>query len=83
MPIDYRKLRSVTARQIISALIRDGFTLDRQSGSHQHYRHPDGRRVTITYHKPSQTFTPKTLKSMIEIQAGWSEKDLKRLKLLR
>ena len=35
MPIDYGRLRSLTARELIAALIRDGFTLDRQSGSHQ------------------------------------------------
>ena len=35
--IDYSKLRSLTAREIISALIKDGFYLDQQSGSHQQY----------------------------------------------
>ena len=30
--IDYSKLRSLTAREIISALIRDGFDLNRTSG---------------------------------------------------
>jgi len=33
------------------------------------------------FHGSSKTFTRKTLKSMI-IQAGWSEDDLKRLKLI-
>jgi len=28
MPIDYGRLRSLTARELIAALIRDGFTLD-------------------------------------------------------
>lgn len=36
MAIDYGRLRSLTARALVSALIRDGFVLDRQSGSHQH-----------------------------------------------
>ena len=43
MPIDYGRLRSLTARELISALLRDGFVLDRQAGAHQHYRRPDGR----------------------------------------
>jgi predicted RNA binding protein YcfA (HicA-like mRNA interferase family) len=55
MEIDYRALRSITAREIISALVRDGFLLDRQSGSHQLYKHLDGRRVTVTLHHPGQT----------------------------
>lgn len=82
MAIDYGRLRSLTAREIISALIRDGFTLDRQSGSHQHYRHPDGRRVTVSFHRPGETFAPKTLKRIIEDQARWTEEDLERLNLL-
>jgi predicted RNA binding protein YcfA (HicA-like mRNA interferase family) len=82
MGIDYGALRSITAREIISALVRDGFLLDRQAGSHQLYRHPDGRRVTVTFHS-GQTFAPKTLKSMLEIQARWSSDDLRRLKLAK
>jgi predicted RNA binding protein YcfA (HicA-like mRNA interferase family) len=82
MAINYRQLRSLTARELISALIRDGFFLDRQSGSHQLYYHPDGRRVTVTFHRPGETFPPKTLKRMLEDQARWSEADLERLGLL-
>ena len=83
MPIDYSQLRSVTAREIISALIRDGFYLRSQKGSHQRYSHPDRRMVTVSFHHPSDTFPPKTLKKMIEDQARWNEQDLKRLKLIR
>ncbi len=82
MGINYAQLRKLTAREIISALIRDGFGFDRGAGSHQIYRHPDGRRVTVTFHAPSDTFAPKTLKSMIEKEARWTEDDLKRLKLI-
>jgi predicted RNA binding protein YcfA (HicA-like mRNA interferase family) len=81
--IDYGALRSLTAREIIRALTRDGFLLDRQSGSHRLYRHQDGRRVTVTLHRPGQTFAPKTLHSMIELQARWSEQDLRRLSLIK
>lgn len=81
--IDYRPLRNLTAREIISALIRDGFVFDRGAGSHQIYCHPDGRRVTIAFHVRSGTFPRKTLKSIIETQAKWTEDDLKRLKLVR
>jgi len=81
--INYSKLRSLTARDLIGALIKDGFSLDRQSGSHQQYFHPDKRRVTISFHHPGDTFTPRTLKSMIEKQVKWDEDDLKRLNLLK
>jgi len=81
--MDYRGLRSLTARELIGALERDGFVFVRQSGSHQRYRHPDGRRVTVAPHGKGDTFTIKTLRSMIEKQACWTEADLKRLQLLR
>jgi predicted RNA binding protein YcfA (HicA-like mRNA interferase family) len=82
MPIDYSRLRSLTAKELISALIKAGFYLERGSGGHQHYRHPDGRRVTVSFHRSSATFPPKTLKSMIELQAKWTEEDLKKLGLI-
>jgi predicted RNA binding protein YcfA (HicA-like mRNA interferase family) len=83
MTINYPHLRSLTARELISALARDGFALDRQAGSHQLYLHPDGRRVTVSFHRPGETFEIKTLRTMIEIQAHWTDEDLKRLKLIR
>ena len=82
MAIDYRALRSLSARELIAALTRDKFYFIRQSGSHQRYGHADGRRVTIAEHG-GETFALKTLKSIIERQACWTEEDLKRLGLLR
>ena len=81
--IDWRQLRSLTAREIIAALIRDGFTLRSKSSAHQRFRHPDGRRVTVSFHSPGETFAPKTLRSMIELEARWTEDDLRRLKLIK
>ena len=80
--IDHSKLRGLTARRLTAALVKDDFSLVRQSGSHRIYRRHDGRRVTISFHSGSQTFTPKLLKVMIEDQAKWTENDLKRLKIL-
>jgi len=45
------RLPTVTARKMIAALERRGFTLARQSGSHAIFRHPDGRRTTVPVHK--------------------------------
>ncbi len=83
MSLEYPRLRSLTARQLHTALLADGFLLVRQRGSHSRYRHADGRRVTLGFHHASDTFPPKTLRSMIEIQARWTETDLLRLKLLK
>lgn len=81
--LDYSKLRSLTARALIRALEQEGFHRVRTSGSHHRYHHPDGRRVTVTFHRPGETFKLGTLKSMIKLQARWAETDLKRLKLLK
>ena len=83
MAINYSHLRSLTARELISALARDGFVLDRQAGSHQLHLHPDGRGVTVSFHRPGDTFEIKTLRTMIEFQAHWTDDDLRRLKLIR
>jgi predicted RNA binding protein YcfA (HicA-like mRNA interferase family) len=81
--VDLSKLRSLTVKKLISALKRDGFYLDRASGSHQQYYHPiTKKRVTISFHHPSDTLPPKTLKMILE-DAGWTKEDLKRLKLLK
>ena len=82
MAVDYRRLRSLTAGDLVRALTRDGFRLRNQVGSHMRFAHHDGRRVTVTFHHAGQTFPPKTLKSMIERQAKWANADLERLGLL-
>jgi len=83
MSINYSRLRSLTARELLSALARDGFVLDRQAGAPQLHFHPDGRRVTVSFHHPGETFEIKTLRTMIELQVHWTNKDLKRLKVIR
>lgn len=82
MDVDYSRLRSLTARRLIRGLLRDGFALERQTGAHRQYYHPDGRRVTVSFHGPGETFAPKILRIMIEVQAKWTAEDCQRLGLL-
>ena len=82
MPIDYRRLRNLAARRLVSALLRDGVELRRQRGSHRRYVHADGRKVTVPCHRASGSFPLKTLSSIVEDQALWTEDDLARLGLL-
>jgi hypothetical protein len=85
MSIDYARLHSLTARANYLRIgpgrlhPRPG---GKRTGNHQRFQHPDGRRVTVTFHKSSDTFPPKTLKNMFE-QAHWTEGDLRRLKLIQ
>ena len=82
LPYHILKTR-LTVGRLIRALVRDGFQLDSGHGSHRQYRHADGRRVTVTFHHQSDIFSPKTLKSMVEIQARWIAADLVRLRLIK
>ena len=80
---DLSSLRSLTARKLISALEKDGFYSESGGSAHQQfYNANDRRRVTVTYHHASDTFVPKTLRSMLE-QAKWTQDDLKRLGLVK
>ena len=72
--------RSITARELVAALTRDGFALQRVRGSHRMYRHANGRRVVVAYHGLGETFPLGTLRAMIA-GAGWSNSDLERLGL--
>ncbi len=82
MPINYSRLRSLTARRLIRALQKDGFYELRRNGATRFFAHPDGRTTAIHLHKMGQTFAPGTLKTIIERQAKWTEADLERLGLL-
>jgi predicted RNA binding protein YcfA (HicA-like mRNA interferase family) len=45
-----RKLPAFTGKEIISLLIKCGFTKERQKGSHVFLKHPDGRATVIPVH---------------------------------
>lgn len=65
----------VTARVLIRALLRLGFSVVRQKGSHVHLRHAveKARRVTIPYH--NRDIAKKTLLSILK-QAKLSVEEL-------
>jgi predicted RNA binding protein YcfA (HicA-like mRNA interferase family) len=71
------KLPRVTARQMATVLERLGFSLTRQSGSHQIYRNAEGKRATIPYHA-AKILHPKVLKSILR-DAELSTEDLEKL----
>lgn len=76
------RLRNTTAKKMIRALERSGFVRVRstQSGSHI-YKHLDGRMTVVHYHNGSDTFTRKTLASILEA-TRWNEEDVKNAGLL-
>ncbi len=80
--IDFSRLRSLTARQIVRALRRDGFEMERQTGGHRQYYHRDGRRVTVSFHRSGATYSVRKLRFMLQEQARWNWDDLLRLGLV-
>ncbi|MCH7746240.1 MAG: type II toxin-antitoxin system HicA family toxin [Chloroflexi bacterium] len=75
-------LRNTPVREIVRALERDGFILERQTRTGGRiYRHPDTRKTVIHYHRGSQTFIRKTLRSILRA-TKWTREDMERLGLL-
>jgi len=60
-----QRLPICSARDVIRALQRCGFAKVGQKGSHQKWRHPDGRQVIVADHG-SKPIPIGTLKSIIE-----------------
>ena len=81
--MDFSQLKSLTVRELISALEKDGFLCSRTVGSHHRYIHEDGRAVTVTVHRASDTFPLGTLSVMLKHQIKWTEDDLRRLRLIK
>jgi predicted RNA binding protein YcfA (HicA-like mRNA interferase family) len=71
------KLPRVTARQMASVMEKLGFSLTRQSGSHQIYKNAAGKRATIPFHA-AKILHPKVLKSILR-DAELSAEDLEKL----
>ncbi|MEK6666641.1 MAG: type II toxin-antitoxin system HicA family toxin [candidate division NC10 bacterium] len=58
------KLPAVSKARFIRALPRLGFILEHQKGSHQKWRHPDGRFVYVYLH-PREDIRPSALRSIL------------------
>lgn len=84
----WRQLKNTTCDELIKALKRDKWTKDaggKTSGSIQVYikgESPNRRRVTIHYHAHTTYRSPKLLEKILD-SIGWSEDDLRRLKLIK
>ena len=75
------RLKNLSCDDIIRLLRQDDWTLAREDGALRAYRHPDGRQVTIHYH-PQKNYGPDLMRYLLK-DIGWTEQDLKRLKLIK
>jgi len=58
------RLPRVQGKEIIRALQRAGFTIDRTRGSHVFLKHPDGRATAVPVHS-RETMGPGLLRSIL------------------
>ena len=77
----WAQIKSITASELCKALKNDNWTMDEKKSAIRLYISPDNRRVTVHYH-PGKTFGSNLLKNLLK-DIGWTEKDLKILKLIK
>jgi len=78
----WQQIKNLTADDLISALQRDGWKADERSGAFHPYVDPaTHKRVIIHYHS-RKTYGAKLLQGLLA-DIGWSEADMRRLKLIK
>jgi predicted RNA binding protein YcfA (HicA-like mRNA interferase family) len=75
-----RKLPALTAADVLRALRRAGFTVQRVKGSHHHLRHADRPKLRVVVPVHRGGLPPGTVNAILR-QAGLSQEEL--LDLLR
>jgi predicted RNA binding protein YcfA (HicA-like mRNA interferase family) len=65
------KLPVVSAKELEKILLKLGFEITRQKGSHRFYKHPDGRYTTIPHHPGEDISRPliRAILRQIELDA--------------
>ncbi len=67
------KLPVINAKQFEKILIRLGFELIRQKGSHRFYKHTDGRYTTLPHHKGEDLSRPLIREILKQIEISNEE----------
>lgn len=78
----WSQLKNKNADDLIRALLKDGFLLDAVVRTERIYRHPRGQKVSIHYHEGTKCYGPGLLKALLD-DIGWSENDMRRIKLIK
>jgi predicted RNA binding protein YcfA (HicA-like mRNA interferase family) len=58
------RLPRIKGKELIRALERTGFTIDRTRGSHMFLKHPDGRATAVPVHS-RETLGPGLLRAIL------------------
>ena len=87
-----RQLRNITAQTLIRALLRDGWERQTRKGrqgrrgsntlTFRHPNRPPANNKVVIHPHPKKTMGASLLKEILDC-IGWTEEDLKRLKLIK
>lgn len=72
------KLPRIKARQLIQIVVKLGFKLRAQSGSHAVYVHPDSRKTSIPIH-PSEDIGVGLLTKIVKKDLGMRKEDFAKM----
>lgn len=83
----WAQLKNLTAQDLINALAKksSGWTKVHVKGAEHVYRNPNrppGKRYVSIHLYPGKTYGPNRLKGLLDT-IGWTEDDLRRLKLIK
>ena len=67
------KLPVVSAKELEKILMKLGFQVTRQKGSHRFYKHPDGRYTTLPHHPGEDISRPLIRAILREIELDVDE----------
>lgn len=76
----WSQLKSLTAKDLIGALCRDGWEEEASRGATRGFK-KDDKRIVVHYH-PKKTYRPKLLKDLLG-KTDWAADDLRRLRLIK
>lgn len=79
-PEIWAQLKNITADEIISALEKDGWIYRGGSGARRIYL--KGCKLVSVHYHPRKTYGRDLLRDLLK-DIGWSEDDLRRLKLVK
>ena len=80
----WNQIKYLTSKEIYNALVKDdNWELVETVGAQQIFRNSSGKTISIHLHPSGKKgYGPSLLKELIK-QTGWSEKDMRRLKLIK
>ena len=68
--------------ELIDALKKDGWEIQLKRGAVQSYKNTNSNQIITIHYHPHKTYGAKLLKDQIE-KTGWSEENLRGLKLVK